>query len=123
MDSSSLSSQSATNSGVLQVNGDYITVGEALKLIPPLKGNKQEALAFIGNVDTAFALINLKQEAILYKCVLTCISGKPRTVISHRNLDNWVELKEFLRNSYIEKQTLVYHAGELLRPDKERMSK
>jgi hypothetical protein len=53
------------------MNGDFITVGEAVKLIPPFKGNKQEVLAFIGNVDTAFAVINPEQEAILYVCLDT----------------------------------------------------
>jgi len=68
------------------MNGDFISVGEALKLIPPFKGDKQEVLAFRGNVDTAFAVINPSQEAILYKFVLTRISGEPRKAISHRNL-------------------------------------
>jgi hypothetical protein len=35
------------------MNGDFISVGEAIKLVPPFKGNKQEVLAFNGNVDTA----------------------------------------------------------------------
>ena len=56
---------------------EFIGVGEALKLVPSFKGNKQELLAFIGNVDTAFAVINPEQEAILYKFVLTRISGEP----------------------------------------------
>jgi len=69
------------------MNGDYISVGEALKLIPKFKGDKQEVLIFTGNVDTAFAVINPSQEGILYKFVLTRISGEPRTAISHRNLE------------------------------------
>jgi hypothetical protein len=48
------------------MNGDFISIGEALNLVPPFSGNKQEVLAFIGNVDTAFAVINANQEAILY---------------------------------------------------------
>jgi len=59
-------------------------------------------LAFIGNVDTAFAVINPEQEAILYKFVLTRISGEPRTAISHRNLDSWAELKGFLQNRMLD---------------------
>jgi|TergutMp193P3_1026864.scaffolds.fasta_scaffold75187_2 hypothetical protein len=94
---------------------DFISVGEALKIIPPFKGDKRDILAFIGNVDTAFTVINPEQEAIFYKFVLTRISGEPRTAISHRNLDNWAELKEFLRNSYIEKRTLDYHASQLFK--------
>ena len=96
-----------------RVSGDLISVGEALKLVPYFKGNKQEVLAFTGNVDTTFAVINPAQEEVLYKFVLTRISGEPRTAIGHRNLDNWGELKEFLRNSYIEKRTLDYHASQL----------
>jgi hypothetical protein len=97
------------------MNGDFISVGEALKIIPPFKGDKRDVLAFIGNVDTAFTVINPGQEAILYKFVLTRISGEPRAAVSHRNLDNWAERKEFLRNSYIEKRTLDYHASQLFR--------
>jgi hypothetical protein len=103
-------SRSATSIGDYQMIGDYISLGEALKLVPPFKGNKQEVLTFIGNVDTAFAVINSEQEAILYKFVLTRISDEPRTAIIHRNFDNWTEIKEFLQNSYIDKRTLDYHA-------------
>ena len=97
------------------MNGDFISVGEALKLVPYFKGDKQEVLAFIGNVDTAFAAINPVQEDVLYKFVLTRISGEPRTAIIHRNLNNWAELKEFLKNSYIEKKTLDFHASQLFK--------
>ena len=58
-------------------------------------------------MDTAFAVINPAQEDVLYTFVLTWVSGEPRTAISHRNLDNWAELKDFLKNSYIEKTTLI----------------
>ena len=65
------------------MNGEFISVGKALKLVPPFKGNKQEVLAFIGNVDTAFSVINSSQEDVLYRFVLTRISGErePRLVI------------------------------------------
>jgi hypothetical protein len=74
-------------------NDDFINVGEALKLVPYFKGDKQGVLAFIGNVDTAFSVINPAQEDVLYKFVLTRKSGEPRTEICHRNLENWGELK------------------------------
>jgi hypothetical protein len=93
----------------------YISIGEALKLIPPFKGNKSEVPAFIGNVDTAFSVINPNQKDMLYKFVLTRISGEPRTAIIHRHLEDWFELKEFLQNSYIEKRTLDFHASQLFR--------
>ena len=97
------------------MNGDFISVGEALKLVPYFKGDKQEVLAFIGNMDTAFAVINPVQEDVLYKFVLMPISGEPRTAIIHKNLNNWTELKEFLKNVYIEKRTLDFHASLLFK--------
>jgi hypothetical protein len=115
MEHPSTNSRSATSSGVSHSNRDFISAGEAPKLIPPFSGNKQEVLAFIGNVDTAFSVINPEQEVILCKFVLTHISGEPKTAISHRYLDNWTELKEFLRNSYIEKRTLDYRASQLFK--------
>jgi transcriptional regulator of heat shock response len=35
------------------------------------------------------------------------------TATAHRNLENWEELKEFLKNTYTEKRTLDYHANQL----------
>jgi hypothetical protein len=92
---------------------EYISLGEALKLVTPFKGEKREILAFIANVDTAFEVTDPRQASTLYKFVLTRISGEPRTAITHRNLENWEELKEFLRNTYTEKRTLDYHANQL----------
>jgi hypothetical protein len=59
--------------------------------------------------------MNSIQEAILYKLVLMRISGEPRTAISHRNIKSWAELKEFLQNTSIEKQTLYFHASQLFK--------
>ena len=104
------SSQNAVGSSVAMMSQEFNSVGEALEIVPPFKGNKQEVLAFTGNVDTAFAVIKPEQEAILHKFVLTRINDEPRTAINHTNLDSWAELKEFWQNSYIEKRTLDFHA-------------
>ena len=114
------STQSVASGSVDRMNSAFISVGKALKLVPPFKGDKQEVLAFIGKVDTAFAVINPEQHATLYKFVLTRISGEPRTAISHRNLTDWVDLKEFLQNSYIEKRTLDFHASQLFKARQEK---
>jgi len=92
---------------------DYISVGEALKLVAPFKGDKRDLLAFIANADTAFEVIDPRNASTLFKFVLTRISGEPRTDIAHRNLENLEELKEFLKNTYTEKRTLDYHANQL----------
>ena len=92
---------------------EYISVGEALKLVTPFKGDKKEVLAFIANVDTAFEVIDPRNASTLFKFVLTRVSGEPRTAIAHRNLENWEELKEFFKNTYTEKRTLDFHANQL----------
>ena len=41
-------------------------------------------LAFISNVDTVFEVINPENPYVLYKFVLTRISGEPRAAIIYR---------------------------------------
>jgi hypothetical protein len=94
---------------------EYISVGKALKLVTPFKDEKRDVLAFIAFVDsnTAVGVIDPRNESTLFKFVLTRISGEPRTAIAHRNLENWEELKEFLKKTHTEKRTLDYHANQL----------
>ena len=56
---------------------EYISVGEALKLVAPFKGNKRDVLAFIANVDTAFEVTDSRNEGTLFKFVSTRINGNP----------------------------------------------
>jgi hypothetical protein len=54
---------------------DYISVGQALKLVAPFKGKKKDVLAFIANVYIAFEVTDPTNEGILFKFVSTRISG------------------------------------------------
>jgi hypothetical protein len=65
-------------------------------------------------------VVNPDHRGRLYKFVLTRISGKPRTAITHRHLENWIELKEFLKNTYIEKRTLDFYANTLFKAKQEK---
>lgn len=58
-------------------------------------------------------MINPENSDVLYKFVLTRISGEPRVAILHRNLENWEELRTFLKNTYTEKRTLDFYATQL----------
>ena len=73
----------------------------------------RDVLAFIANVDTAFEVIDPRNEGAFFQLVLTRISGEPRSTIGHKNFENWEELKEFLKHTYTEKKTLDYHANQL----------
>ena len=65
-------------------------------------------------MKTAFEIIGSINEGTLFKFVLTRISREPRPAIAHGNLENWEELKEFLKNTYTEKRILDCHANLLL---------
>jgi hypothetical protein len=106
MKPTSSQSRGAEDRKASTINGEFVSVVEALKLVSPFKGKKHEVLSFIGNADTAFAVINANQTDVLYRFVLTRISGEPHTA---------KELKEFLKNSYIEKRNLDFHASQLFR--------
>jgi hypothetical protein len=54
-------------------------------------------LAFVSNVDTAFEAINPENLDILYKVLLRRISGEPQVAIIHRNLENWDDIRTFLK--------------------------
>ena len=79
----------------------------------PFKGDRKEVLAFISNVDTAFKVINPHNAEVLYKFVLTRISVETRFAITHRNLENWENLRAFLKITYTLKRTSDFHATQL----------
>jgi hypothetical protein len=81
--------------------------------VSPVKGKRKEVMAFISNVDTAFEVIHPDNSNVLYKFLLTRISGEPRVAITHRNLEIWEDLRVFLKNTYTEKRTRHYHAPQL----------
>jgi hypothetical protein len=79
-------------------------------------------LAFISNVDTAFEVIKPDNSDVLYKFILTRISGEPRVAIAHRHLENWDDLKAFLRNTYTENSTLDFMPRSYSGPDRAKES-
>jgi hypothetical protein len=50
-----------------------------------------------------FGKTDSENESILYKFLLLRISGEPQVVTMCRNLENWGDLKESLKNTYMEK--------------------
>jgi hypothetical protein len=78
---------------------DHVPVSEALKLVTPFEGDKREVLAFVANVDTVLDVNDPSKADTLYKFVLTRMRGEPQTAIIHRDMENWEELKAFLRNT------------------------
>jgi hypothetical protein len=74
----------------------------------------------VPNVDTTFSCLSPENRSRLYQFVLGKISCESTTTISRRNFENWEECKEFLRNTYIEKTTLDFHANQLFKAKQNR---
>jgi hypothetical protein len=72
--------------------GEFVSLGEALKLISPCSCEKKDVLSFTSNVDAAFEVMEPNRGNKLYKFLLLCICGEPRTAIAHRNLDSLAEV-------------------------------
>jgi hypothetical protein len=53
--------------------------------VAPFKGEKMDVLVLMANVDTAFEVMDPRNECTLIKFVLMRISGEPRTATEHRN--------------------------------------
>jgi len=71
------------------MNGDFISVGEALQEISRRFWH-----------SLGMQILHSGQEAILYKLMLTHTGGEPRTAISHRSLNNWTELRVSAKHLY-----------------------
>jgi hypothetical protein len=89
---------------------DHISVSEGLKLVTTFKGDKREVLTFTANVDMSFEVIDPRSANALLKFIQTRIIGELQIASTHRNLVCWEGLKEFLKNTYIEKNMLDCHA-------------
>jgi hypothetical protein len=100
---------------------EYVSLSEALKLLTQFRGNKREVLLFVSSLDTAFEVIKPELQCRFYKFVLTRISDEPSTAIAHQNLGSWAEVKECLRNTYIEKRTFDLHATQLFKAKQEKL--
>jgi len=62
------------------INGNFISVGEVLKIVPYFKGIKTRSTGIHWYWYTVFAVINPVQEDVLYKFVLMRINWEPRYV-------------------------------------------
>ena len=75
--------------------GNFVSLGEALKLISQFRSEKKRILFFTSNVDTAFGVIDPNQGNKIYWFVLSSVSGELRTAVAHINLDNWAKYRNF----------------------------
>ena len=75
----------------------------------------------MGKVDLSLSVIDPNQEGKLYKFVKTRITGQPRTAFTHKNLDNWLDLKNVLKETPIwRKGRSIFQRATCVNLDKEK---
>lgn len=94
---------------------DTIGLEAALKLLPPtFSGTNQEELElFLEQCEFAIKCANNRAKARLLEGIMIRLTGKARAAIKFRNINNWVDLKETLKNSLEPKRTTTHLYLEL----------
>ena len=97
------------------LNGDYISVPQASKLIPfSFDGNPRLLREFIEGVEAAHQLVHPNKHGLLLKFVEAKITGEAKErVLARTHRPDWPAVKSILEESYAIKRTLEYYAGTL----------
>lgn len=109
----------SSSSGLFQTNNQInlnpltnneIPLTILLKFISPYSGDKAKLQTFIRNCQNAYDLASITQRRILFAYICSQLHDKAELAVSNHNFTTWLELKNFLINTYSEKK----HYGLLL---------
>lgn len=94
---------------------DTIGLEAALKLLPPTfsGANQEELELFLEQCEFVIKCANHRAKARLLEGIMIRLTGKARAAIKFRNINNWFDLKETLKNSLEPKRTTTHLYLEL----------
>lgn len=94
---------------------DTISLEAALKLLPPTfsGANQEELELFLEQCEFAIKCANNRAKARLLEGIMIRLTGKARAAIKFRNINNWFDLNETLKNSLEPKRTTTHLYLEL----------
>lgn len=92
---------------------EEISLNVILKFIKPYDGTRENLNAFLHNCDNAISLASSNQEHIVFKFVISQLQGKAQSACSIKEFDNWLSLKEFLKNQFGERKHYAHLLTEL----------
>lgn len=95
------------------IKDEEISLNVILKFIKPFDGSREKLNAFLVNCDNAISLSSSSQEDIVFKYIISQLEGKAQSACSIKDFDNWLSLKEFLKNQFGERKHYAHLLTEL----------
>lgn len=99
-----------TRSSPFTVEMDLNTL---FKFIKPFDGSRDTLNSFLVNCNNAYELASETQKPILFKYIISQLSGKAEVACSIKEFPNWDHLKDFLKNQFSNRKHYAHLLTEL----------
>jgi hypothetical protein len=98
-----------------EVDDDYISVVQAVKLIPKnFDGNPKLLREFCEGVESARLVVHPEKHPLLLKFIESKITGEAKSrLLAREGRHTWEQVKAILEENYAVRRTLEYYAGAL----------
>lgn len=96
-----------------ELREEEIPLNIVLKFIKPFDGSREKLNSFLVNCDNAISLSSSSQEDIVFRYIISQLDGKAQSACSIKDFDNWLSLKEFLKNQFGERKHYAHLLTEL----------
>lgn len=81
-----------------------------IKFIKPYDGSRESLNSFLINCNNSYDLASLNQKPIIFRYILSQLTGKAEIACSIKEFANWEQLKDFLKAQFSERK----HSAHLL---------
>lgn len=83
------------------------------KFVKSYDGSRETVNSFIINCNNAYELASVIQRPILFKYILSQLTGKAELACSIKEFTSWVQLKEFLKTQFSERKHYAHLLTDL----------
>lgn len=90
-----------------------LNLNTLFKFIKPYDGSRETVNSFIINCNNACGLASETQKPILFKYILSQLSGKAELACSIKEFTSWEQLKEFLKTNFSERKHYAHLLTDL----------
>lgn len=105
-----LTRAAAAAAAMAQIELDLNTL---FKFIKPFDGTREKVNSFIINCNNAYDLASEGQKPILFRFILSQLSGKAELASSIKEFKSWDQLKEFLKTQFSERKHYAHLLTDL----------
>lgn len=110
---SPVSSPRLTRSAVAAAIMAELDLNTLFKFIKPYDGSRETVNSFIINCNNAYGLASESQKPILFKYIISQLSGKAELACSIKEFTSWDQLREFLKTQFSERKHYAHLLTDL----------